>query len=98
MFDVNLYKHGFVEPEKFLKHFGNLDIPKMLYYGKANSYFEDSVRNGTLADMTFEGVVCKGRIMKKTSLPVMFKIKNKAWLNKLKVHCKDDLNLFQKLA
>jgi hypothetical protein len=48
--------------------------------------------------MTFEGVVCKGANDKKTKMPIMFKIKSQAWLDKLKEHCKEDEALFNKLA
>ena len=46
--------------------------------------------------MTFEGVVAKGVNDKLTKMPIMFKIKSKAWLDKLKEYCKDDERLFEK--
>jgi hypothetical protein len=48
--------------------------------------------------MSLEGVVCKGANDKKTNMPIMFKIKSKAWLQRLKEHCKDDEALFERLA
>lgn len=97
LFDVNVYKHGLLNPNEFVDFFGHLDIPKVLYYGKANSFFIESVRNGTLKDMTFEGVVCKGKNTKRTPMPIMFKVKNRAWLDKLKIRCQGDEKLFQQL-
>jgi hypothetical protein len=44
--------------------------------------------------MTFEGVVCKAI---KGSRIVMFKMKNEAWLKKLRLHCDGNSQLFKKL-
>lgn len=98
LFDVNPYKKGILEPNDFIKLFGHLDIPKILFEGKANSTLVEQVKNSTLAGMTFEGLVCKGQNDKKTKQPIMFKIKSHAWLEKLKTFCKGDENLFNKLA
>lgn len=98
LIDTDIYKYGLLDPDQFIKFFGHLDIPKVLYYGKANSFFVESVRDGTLNGMTFEGVVAKGKSTRKTSTPIMFKIKNRAWLDKLKIHCQNDEKLFQQLA
>jgi hypothetical protein len=98
LIDVNPYKQGILEPFSFIKHFGHLDIPKVLYEGTVSSELFDQVKNSTLAGMTLEGVVCKGANDKKTKMPVMFKIKSQAWLDKLKEHCKGDTDLFKKLA
>ncbi len=75
------------------------------YYKKAQQLrrlvtdeFVESVKNSTLNDMPFEGVVCKGALDNKTKQPVMFKIKSNAWLSKLKVHCKGNQQLFEQLA
>lgn len=63
--------------------------------GKANSGFEQAVRNGTLEGITFEGCVCKGK-NKSPGRPWMFKIKTKAWIDKLKAEC-DNEEMFQEL-
>jgi hypothetical protein len=47
--------------------------------------------------MTFEGVVCKGSSTTKAAMPTMFKIKSKAWLEKLKEYCKGNDKLFAML-
>lgn len=98
LIDVNPYKQGILEPSYFIKYFGHLDIPKILYEGFISSDVFDQVKKSTLPNMTLEGVVCKGSNDKKMKLPVMFKIKSQAWLDKLKEHCKGDVELFNKLS
>jgi hypothetical protein len=98
LFDVNVYKEGLLEPREFIKLFGHLDIAKVLYEGRVNTTLFDKVKQSTLEGMTFEGVVCKGANDKKTKMPIMFKIKSKAWLDKLKIHCGNDERLFEKLS
>lgn len=97
LLDVNPYKKGILGPKDFLDLFGHLDIPKLLYTGKANKEFEELIRTGKLPYMTFEGVVCKGKPDRKAGLPTMFKIKNSAWLEKLKNFCREDEKLFNSL-
>jgi hypothetical protein len=98
LFDVSPYKYGLLEPEQFLQYFGNLDIPKLLYEGYLDEDFFNKVRQSNLPGMTFEGVVCKGANDKKTKMPIMFKIKSQAWLDKLKDYCKDNTKLFDQLS
>lgn len=99
LIDVNLHKKGILSPKEFIDLFGHLDIPKILYRGKANQTFIDSVRNSTLEDMPFEGVVCKAPnpSKKKTAKPVMFKIKSQAWYDKLLEKCDGDTKQFDRL-
>lgn len=96
LIDVNPYKQGIIVPREFIKVFGHLGIPKHLYWGRANVTFEESVRANTLPGMTFEGVVCKG--VHKGKHLTMFKIKSRAWLDKLKNFCQGDEALFRRLA
>jgi hypothetical protein len=95
LFDVNPYKQGIMEPRDFIKKFKHLDIPNVLFEGRVNSTFVDSVKNSTLSGMTFEGCVCKG--VDKNQV-IRFKIKSKAWLEKLKLYCNGDMRLFEKLS
>lgn len=98
LFDVSLYKKGFMLPKEFLKTFDGVVLtPEMLYHGKANSEFVSSVNDGSLDGMTFEGVVCKSQELVRNR-QVVFKVKNRAWLDKLKTKCGDDERLFQMLA
>lgn len=96
LFDVNPYKKGILNVEEFISIFGHLDIPKILYTGEVTAELFDMVKQSTLKDMAFEGVVCKGSSGNKHE-PIMFKIKSKAWLEKLKYLCKDDEKLFKML-
>lgn len=82
LFDV-AFQQGLLEPRDFLNKFGKLDIPAVLWVGKANSTLIDLVKMGQLEGMTFEGVVCKGKYIL-PGYPLMFKIKNEAWIKKLK--------------
>ena len=97
LIDVNPHKMGLLEPTLFLKLFKHLDIPKVLYEGHVNDNFIEKVKNSKLDGMDLEGVVCKGKYIS-PGMPLMFKIKSKAWLNKLKDFCKDDTSLFERLA
>jgi len=97
LIDVAANKKGFLEPKDFIKYFGHLDIPALLYMGNANSEFVESVRDSTLEGMTFEGVICKGKLIS-PGCPLMFKVKSTAWYQSLKAKCDDDANLFDRLA
>jgi hypothetical protein len=97
LFDINPYKCGLLEPSEFIEKFGHLDIAKVLYEGYATSELFNQVKQSTLPDMPFEGVVCKGANDKKTKMPIMFKIKSKAWLDKLWDQCQGNENLFNRL-
>ncbi len=98
LIDVNPYKEGIMEPIQFIKLFGHLDIPKVLFEGHITEKFVDEVKNGTLPGMTLEGVVCKGANDKATRMPIMFKIKSRPWLDKLKKYCGDNEVLYNKLV
>lgn len=97
LIDVNPYKQGILSPTQYLKCFKHLDIAKVLYEGHVDSTLFDKVKQSSLKGMTFEGVVCKGASDNNSSMPIMFKIKSQAWLDKLKDYCKDDESLFHKL-
>jgi len=98
LFDVNPYKMGILEPREFLRYFGHLDHPKVLYEGQVSVALFDKVKQSTMPGMTFEGVVCKGASQTNAQMPVMFKIKSQAWLNKLREYCKGNENLFNMLS
>jgi len=99
LFDVSPFKQALIAPRKFIKLFGELDIPKVLYQGKADAWFADSVRESKLYGITLEGVICKAPNPngKKTSQPIMFKIKTDKWLDMLKEFVNYDEALFQRL-
>ena len=83
LFDVNLYKKGFIHPKDFIDNFGHLHIPKLIYKGEYNN---DLIRN--VRDNIWnlkEGVICKGsRKTKGDQVVWMTKIKTNEWLKKIK--------------
>ena len=96
LFDVSVYRKGMVPAKEFIKLFGNLHIPDVLYHGTINVDFIHQVRNGELTGVTFEGVVCKGA--PKGHKFQMTKIKSGAWLDKLREFCGNDQQLFRRLV
>lgn len=98
LFDIAPYKKGILAPNEFIKIFGDLDVPQVLYRGRIGPEFIEKVRSSTLDGMTFEGVVCKGPFDKKLGGPIMFKVKSSAWLDKLRDYCRGDQELFQRLC
>jgi hypothetical protein len=77
LFDVNQYKRGFIEPKEFIKKFGHLKIPEVVYEGNYNRELVKQIKE---SDM-HEGVVCKG-VRKR--LVWMAKIKSNKWLDRLR--------------
>jgi len=55
----------------------------------------DETKNGTLEGMSFEGIVCKYQTKHKQT--GMFKVKNRAWLDRLKDRCGTNEALYRKL-
>ena len=98
LIDVNPDKEGILFPAKFIELFSGVDIPKVCYEGHVTTELFDKVKQSTLEGMTFEGVVCKGANDKLTKMPIMFKVKSKAWLDKLREYVKGDERLFEKLS
>ena len=94
LFDISPHKKGFLPPDEFLKLFGHLDVPKLLYRGNINQPFVESVRKSELPGITFEGVVCKAKMSHEI---LMFKIKTLKWLERLKGFCHGNQLLFDQL-
>jgi hypothetical protein len=84
LIDVSIYKKGFMNPGDFNKSFKEIPKAGMLYYGNCNREFVEAVKTGNLEGMTFEGVVCKASRAKASHSPIMFKVKNQAWIEKLR--------------
>lgn len=97
LFDVAGDKKGLLEPRTFLRTFDKVETAPLLYQGNANSLFVAEVEEGRLEGMTFEGVVCKGKYVS-PGRPLMFKVKNRAWIEKVRAHCHGDEKLFQELV
>jgi len=59
LFDVSVFKRGFISPREFHDLFGGLEwAAELIYQGPLTQEFIDQVREGTLP--VNEGVVCKG--------------------------------------
>lgn len=98
LFDVSIFKKGFMLPKEFLDAFeGVVPTPELLYTGNPNSDFINDVKTGNLKNMTFEGVVCKSQKLTRNK-QVKFKVKNQEWLDKLKIKCGENKELYNLLA
>lgn len=95
LIDVNPFNCGLISPYEFIKLFGHIDIPKVVYEGVVDKQFIDDVKNSNVNGITFEGVICKG--CEGRSGNFMFKIKTNAWLDKLKLFCNGDMELFKQM-
>jgi hypothetical protein len=85
LFDVTIFKKGFMSPQEFLKAFGDeVETPALLHKGNVTEDLIKMVREGNLEGMSFEGVVCKGAPLKNGYPPHMFKVKSQAWIDKVK--------------
>lgn len=98
LIDVAPYKRGMTLPREFLSLYGHLRTPAVLFQGKITEDFIDSVKNGTLEDMTFEGVVCKGADPRNGKLICMYKVKNREWIRRLRDYCDGNEALFRRLV
>lgn len=97
LIDVALFGRGLVPPDEFLALLGHLRTARVLYEGPVTPAFVASVRDGSLAGMSGEGVVCKSTTLERRR-PVMFKIKAQRWLDRLREQCAGDEALFRELA
>lgn len=80
VFDVNLYKKGFVDPVNFVRRFGpHMEIPRVLHEGELDEEFVLRVRADEFG--TAEGVILKGGEGHKLW---MAKIKTMKYLDRLK--------------
>jgi hypothetical protein len=93
LFDVNIHKRGIVPPRDFIRNFGHLGIPRVVFEGNFGPQLISDVREHRLA-VTCEGVVCKGILHGKRKSDQhglwMSKIKTKTWLTKLKEFAAND--------
>jgi len=85
LFDVDIYKKGFVPPKQFIQDFGHLGIPRIVYEGTLNREFVKSVRDNQFS--LSEGVICKGKkAMGRKGNERLFycKIKTDDWFQRLR--------------
>lgn len=98
LIDVAPMYHGITSPDEFIDTYQKFGIPSVLHHGAITEELIDSVQNGTLKGMTFEGIIGKRKNDNtKIKVPIMFKHKNKAWLDKLKIYCKNNSALYHAL-
>ena len=94
LFDVNLHKRGFIVPREFIRLFGHLPTPKVLYEGPFDSTFIQSVRDGAYGQN--EGVVVKGvrpDAKKEQHGLWMSKVKTRWWLEELGRRAENNVSL-----
>lgn len=86
LIDIAVERKGMMDPDEFCDFLRGTTIEsaKLLHCGKLTEDIRQKVRKGTLPGMSFEGVVCKARKPRKWSEPIMYKIKNEAWIEKVK--------------
>jgi len=84
LFDISQYKKGFVQPKQFVKDFGDLGIPKVVYEGNLNKEFVQRVKTNEFG--LTEGVIAKGVTKTKKGADNIFqcKIKTDDWFVRLK--------------
>jgi len=83
LFDVNQFKKGFLSPQEFIKNFGHLDIPQVVYKGIYDETLIQKVKSNELN--LEEGLVCKGTFKTKGGEIVwMTKIKTNDWIQKVR--------------
>jgi len=92
LFDVDQYKNGFVPPRDFVKDFGSVGIPRVVYEGNLNKELVARVKANEF-NLT-EGVICKGVSVTKKGRPELYycKIKTDDWFERLR---KKDVSLFE---
>ena len=97
LIDLMIYKKGLIHPVEFIQDYAHLEIPQVLFQGKLDETTVSQIKEGTLPNMSLEGVVFKGRGGKKGGHPVTFKVKSRAWIENLRALCAGDEALFAKM-
>ncbi len=83
LFDIWIIKKGMVGPREFVKNFGHLEIPRVVYEGNLNTEFVQAVKRNDFG--LEEGVICKwGKTGQWKRDVHMCKIKTDAYIAKLK--------------
>jgi len=86
LFDISIYKKGFVLPKDFVEHFGHLTIAEVVYEGNFSTQFIQDVKEGKYP--VNEGVVAKGVTPGKRANSNqglwMAKVKTNQWFQELR--------------
>jgi hypothetical protein len=81
LFDVHVFKRGFVKPREFIKYFSEVGIPEVKYDGIYTPELVKDVRAGKYGEFE-EGLVVKGTTKKDNTW--MVKLKTDWWLSEIK--------------
>lgn len=84
LFDVDQYKRGLVPPGEFLKNFGELGVPRVVYTGNLNKELVLRVKANEFG--LTEGVICKGKVKTRKGVEQLYycKIKTDDWFTRLR--------------
>lgn len=86
LLDVEEHKRGFISQKDYMRLCEDVGVPSPECLAQkvfVTPEYEYQIRSGQIG--TFEGVVCKASTARdKYGKPIMFKIKNKAWIQKVK--------------
>jgi len=84
LIDVSQYKKGFVPPKQFVKDFGPLGIPRVVYEGNLNKELVQRVKVNEFG--LSEGLVAKGVVRTKKGVDQIYscKIKTDDWFERLR--------------
>lgn len=95
LLDVSIHKKGIMSPNDFIKMFGHLKIPAIIYRGKFNESFIEGVKEGFYS--VIEGVVAKGNLPhgRPPHNLWMAKVKTRQWIDKLKAEAIDHPERFK---
>lgn len=86
LFDIHLFKKGFLPPQDFIKLFENFEhMAELIYQGNLNNSFIKEIQENTNQKLN-EGVICKGIVNGKVE---MVKVKTHSWVEKLKTKCEN---------
>lgn len=80
LFDIFLFKKGFIGPKEFVDIFGDWDkSAEVVYQGNLNEELIQKIRHSALDKLLNEGVICKGSNDK-----IQFKKYGSVWMTKIK--------------
>jgi len=83
LFDIDQHKKGFIPPKQFIKDFGALGIPPVVYEGNLNMDLVKDIKNNVYN--LVEGVICKGVVKSKKGDNLYYcKIKANSWFDRLR--------------
>lgn len=84
LIDVSLYKKGIMLPREFIRTFGELGIPRVVYEGPLNRELVRSVKENEYS--LEEGVIFKSTSAVKGNTGYLCKIKTNEWFERLRSH------------